>query len=218
MVHVKKWRRAVSLGFVLALGLAFAVAGPARAQDPKKNPSPTTRDEGAPDDGETQGARGRSMGRFLIGDAAPDVQLNDADGRSFHLTVERRSRPWLLVFVRRPGEVSDIAAAGKELNELGLGTAIIAPFGPARVPTLGPSTHYRMLFDRASMTARTFGVFDPVTSNPRPGAFLVDQRGRFVWMISGGLPSAGDLVRMTREAMEAQAAAQADAQAEAKEP
>lgn len=213
MVDVKKWRRAVSLGFILALGLAPALAGPASAQDPKKNPPPTTREDGSPDDGETTGARGRSMGRFLIGDPAPDLQLNDADGRSFRLAVERRTQPWLLVFVRRPGEVADIAAAAGELKELGLGTAIIAPFGPTRVPGLGAATHHRLLFDRASMTARTFGVFDPVTSNPRPGAFLVDQRGRFVWMISGGLPSASELVRMTREAMEAQAAAQADAQA-----
>jgi hypothetical protein len=57
------------------------------------------------------------------------------------------------------------------------------------------------------MTARTYGVYDPVTGNPRPGAFLVDQRGKIVWLISGGLPSGGELVRMTREALEASEAA-----------
>jgi len=59
------------------------------------------------------------------------------------------------------------------------------------------------LTDRASVTARTYGLFDPLTSNPRPGAFLIDKRGRIVWMISGGIPSGSELVRMTREALEA---------------
>jgi alkyl hydroperoxide reductase subunit AhpC len=85
-----------------------------------------------------------------------------------------------------------------------MGTAVIAPFGRDRVREWVRAPRLPMLFDRASVTARTFGVYDPVTTNPRPGAFLIDQRGRIVWLISGGLPSASELVRMTGEALEAQ--------------
>lgn len=200
MIGEKRWRRA--FGCILVLGCSLVVAAPAGAQDPQKKP-PTAQGGGAPDDPPSApGARPRSGGRFLIGDAAPDVNLPGSSGTRFHLATERRTKPWLLVFVRRPGEVTDVDAAAGELAALGLGTAVIAPFGADRVGKRAKGSPLMLLFDRASMSARTFGVYDALTGNPRPGAFLVDRRGRFVWMISGGLPSAGELVRMTREAME----------------
>lgn len=190
---------------VLAFGL-LVFAAPATAQNPPKStpPSPTGPPEAKEKGTGTAPLPGLSLGRFLVGDVAPDVNLNDAAGAPFHLVVERRSRPCLLVFVRRPQETVDVESAAEDLAALGLGTVIIAPFGPDKQRAWVARPRLRLLFDRASMTARTYGVFDAVTSNPRPGAFLVDRRGRIAWMVSGGVPSGPELVRMTREALEAQ--------------
>ena len=159
--------------------------GPARTGDTSPSPTPA----------------GTSVGRFLIGDPAPDVNLKDQNGRTFHLAVERKAKPWLLAFVRRPEETVDVETAADGLASLGLGAVIIAPFGRDRQVPYVKSPKLALLTDRASVTAKTYGLYDAVTSNPRPGAFLIDKKGRIVWMISGGLPSGPELVRMTREAL-----------------
>ena len=194
-------RATLALGLVALLGLA--AAAPAFAQGkttvPPPSGSPEVKEKGtAPSVAPTSG-----LGRWLVGDIAPDVNLNDASGAAFHLASERRAKPWLLVFVRRPQETADVDGSADELNALGIGTVVIAPFGIEKEKEWVASPKLRLLFDRASVTARTYGLYDAVTSNPRPGAFLVDQRGRILWMVSGGLPVGHELVRMTREALEA---------------
>jgi peroxiredoxin len=193
--------RVASAFLVVAAATTLPLA--ARAQ-PSRTPPPT---KPAPSSGTstTNQASPQSMafGRFLVGDPAPAIRLNDHTGKPFDLTLERRNKPWLIVFIRQLSELPDIDAVATDLSGLGIGSAVIAPFGHERVKQVVRKPQLPVLFDRASMTARTYGVFDPVTGNPRPGAFLVDVRGRIVWFISGGLPRGGELVRMTREALEA---------------
>jgi len=192
--------------FLLVAGLALILPVPVRAQNPDKTAPPSGRNPADPRPGRTksQTVPSSGLGRLLVGDVAPDVRLNDHAGRMYHLATERRTKPWLLVFVRQPDALVDVASAADGLTELGLGAAIIAPFGRDRVLARVATPKLPVLFDRASQTARIYGVYDPVTGNPRPGAFLVDRRGRIVWLVSGGLPSGTELVRMTREALEAQ--------------
>jgi len=186
----------------LLLCALCATSEPARAQDPEKNPTtPPGARTGESNPSPTP--VGMSVGRFLIGDPAPDINLRDQNGRTFHLTVERRTKPWLIVFVRYPRETADVETAADGLAALGLGAVIVAPFGKDRQREFVKSPKLALLTDGASVTARYYGLYDPLTSNPRPGAFLIDKKGRIVWMISGGLPSGPELVRMTREALEA---------------
>lgn len=208
--HAWARRTLPATGAGLTLAIALAVAPPAGAQTPDKIPPVTA----PPTSSTAQPAKGTPVpriGRMLVGDAAPDVKLTDSQGRTFHLSTARRDRPWLLVFLRKPENIVDPEAAAAGLAELGLGAVVIAPFGPDRVRDLVPSPALPLLFDRASFTARTYGLYDPITSNPRPGAYLVDQKGRIVWLMSGGLPSGAELVRMTREALEAHEEASATA-------
>lgn len=186
----------------LLLCALCATSEPAWAQDPEKTP---TTPPGAHSGDATPSPTpvGTSVGRFLIGDPAPDVKLNDQNGRTFHLSTERRVKPWLLVFVRFPKETAEVETAAAGLAALGMGAVIVAPFGREQQRPFVASPKLALLTDRASVTARTYGLYDPVTSNPRQGAFLIDKRGRIVWMISGGVPSGSELVRMTREALEA---------------
>lgn len=190
---------------LLALAVACAVLLPSTQAGAQAKTQSTT-EKNAPDTRTDRSAtaqpQGGALGRFLVGDPAPEVNLNDHVGRTFQLSVERKAKPWLLVFIRRTEELADIESIGGDLQDLGIGSVVIAPFGRERVLERIPRPQLPILFDRASVTARTYGVFDPVTSNPRPGAFLVDERGRIMWLISGGLPSGSELVRMTREAME----------------
>jgi hypothetical protein len=204
MLHTIASPRARAL--LLAAGLALVLPSGAGAQNPDKTAPPTGRNPADPRPGRTKSLQppAAGLGRFLVGDQAPDVRLNDHAGRLFHLAIERRSRPWLLVFVRQPAGLADVEAVADGLASLGLGAAVIAPFGRERVLEWVATPKLPVLFDRASQTARVYGVYDPVTGNPRPGAFLVDRRGRIVWLVSGGLPSGAELVRMTREALEAQ--------------
>lgn len=180
-----------------------ATSDSARAQDPEKTPPTTTGPGKTRDATSTPTPAGLSVGRFLVGDPAPDVNLHDQDNRTFHLAQERRTRPWLLVFVRFPRETADVETAADGLAALGMGAVIVAPFGREQQRPFVAKPKLALLTDRAAMTARNYGLYDPVTTNPRPGAFLIDKRGRIVWMISGGIPSGPELVRMTREALEA---------------
>lgn len=200
-------RTALPLALVVPGALLMCALGapsdPARAQDPEKTPTTSTNPTKTGDATPTPTPAGMSVGRFLVGDPAPDVKLHDQDNRTFHLTQERRAKPWLLVFVRFPRETAEVETAAEGLSALGMGAVIIAPFGREQQLPFVARPKLSLLHDRASVTARTFGLYDPVTSNPRQGAFLIDKRGRIVWMISGGIPSGPELVRMTREALEA---------------
>ena len=206
IVVPRRRNRALALLLVAAALLAAPTVAPAQ---PDRTPPPSGKNPGEVrgDRSKSPPAQSTALGRFLVGDPAPEVRLTDHAGRPFHLTVERRAKPWLLVFIRHTSELTDVEAIGDGLKALGIGSVVIAPFGRERVRQAVAAPRLPVLFDRASMTARTYGVYDPVTGNPRPGAFLVDSRGRIVWLISGGLPSGGELVRMTREALEASEAA-----------
>jgi peroxiredoxin len=209
MLHTIRSRRAPHAGahrILPAAGVALALAvlapAPARAQTPDKIPpvvTPPTTSSAQP----SKGTPVPRIGRMLVGDAAPDVKLNDHEGRLFHLATARRDRAWLLVFLRKPENIVDPEAAAGGLAALGLGAVVIAPFGADRVQAWAAKPRLPLLFDRASFTARTYGLYDPLTSNPRPGAYLVDQKGRIVWLMSGALPSGPELVRLAKEAMEA---------------
>lgn len=200
--------RRLALALFLVAGASLAAPAGAPAQ-PGRTAPPTAKNPGETRSDRTKSppAQSTALGRFLVGDPAPEVRLTDHAGRTFHLTSARRAKAWLLVFIRHASELTDVQSIGDDLTALGIGSVVIAPFGRERVLQAVKAPKLPVLFDRASMTARTYGVYDPVTGNPRPGAFLVDPRGKIVWLISGGLPSGGELVRMTREALEASEAA-----------
>jgi len=137
-------------------------------------------------------------GRFLVGDAAPDIMLSDQANVRYHLGTARREKPQMLVFARTPVDVRTVDAVLRELEALGIGVVAIAPFRSDRVA----SASVRLLTDGASITARNYGVFDAVTSNPRPSVFLIDRMGKIQMMMAGGIPNDGELVRLTRESLE----------------
>jgi len=141
-------------------------------------------------------------GRFLVGDAAPDVVLHDQKSARYQLGVARREKPQMLVFARTPADVRTVDAVTRELEALGIGVVAIAPFRGDRVATAKAPVSVRLLTDGASITARNYGVFDAVTSNPRPAVFLIDRAGKIQMMMAGGFPSDGELVRLTRESLE----------------
>lgn len=207
-IVVPRVRHVGALALLVVAGVLAAMPSPVRAQPGRTTP-PTAKNPGDARGDRTKAlpAQSTALGRFLVGDPAPEVRLTDHAGRTFHLTPERRAKPWLLVFIRHATELADLQSIADGLKALGIGSVVIAPFGRERVLQSVAAPRLPILFDRASMTARTYGVYDPVTGNPRPGAFLVDQRGKIVWLISGGLPSGGELVRMTREALESSEAA-----------
>jgi len=139
-----------------------------------------------------------NIGRFLLGDGAPDIDGRDQSNVRYHLAEERRDKTQLVVFARTPQEVLGVDATLRELQELGIGVIAIAPFHRERVGPL----NMRLITDGASINARNYGVFDAVTSNPRPAIFLIDRSGKIQMMMSGGIPVDGELVRLTRESLE----------------
>lgn len=141
-------------------------------------------------------------GRFLVGDAAPDVILQDQANKRFQLGTARREKPQMLVFARTPNDVRTVDAVAKELEGLGIGVVAIAPFRRDRVVSGNAKMNVRLLTDGASISARNYGVWDAVTSNPRPAVFLIDRAGKIQMMMSGGFPGDGELVRLTRESLE----------------
>jgi len=185
------------LAVVTLLGLG-ACTSASLAQDPgAKTTRPADRSSnGQPSAG---GAVLERYGAFLVGDEAPDVDLTFDDGTRFHLAAARRVGPWLLVFARTPDDLAYAQAARADLAEIGVGVVGIGPFHNEEA-AYDPAV-VRLLHDYASHVARTYGLFDPVTSNPRAGAILVGRDGRMLLIVSGGAPSREDLVRMTREAL-----------------
>ena len=139
-----------------------------------------------------------NIGRFLIGDGAPDIEGRDQANMRYHLTEERRDKTQLVVFARTPQEVRGVDATLRELEDLGIGVIAIAPFRQDRVGAI----NLRLITDGASINARNYGAFDHVTSNPRSSIFLIDHAGKIQMMMSGGIPVDGELVRLTRESLE----------------
>jgi hypothetical protein len=140
-------------------------------------------------------------GRFLVGDEAPDIDLRDEDQHRFHLSEARHEKPWLIVFARVPEDVVEVERGNGDALALGVGMVVIAPFHRDRVTPLVKKPQVPLLNDHASRIARLYGVFDPVTSNPFPGVFLVDRSGKILMMMSGGIPDATELNRLTKDAL-----------------
>ncbi len=183
----------------LALCALAASSVLAFAQDPGNKGG--HQDEAKPNTGQpsTNGPPSSiNLGRFLLGDGAPDIDARDQANARYHLAEERREKPQMIVFARIPQEVRGVDAVSKDLEALGIGVIAIAPFRHDRVGAM----HMRLVTDGASINARNYGVFDPVTSNPRPAVFLIDRNGKFQMMMSGGIPVDGELVRLTRESLE----------------
>jgi cytochrome oxidase Cu insertion factor (SCO1/SenC/PrrC family) len=156
-------------------------------------PSPTTPAQAPP-------AVSR-YGRFLVGDSAPDIDLNDQADVRFHLGDARHEKPWLVVFARVPEDVVEVEKGRDGAAALGVGQVVIAPFRRDHVTPLVADPQVRLLYDHANRVARVYGVFDPVTSNPFPGVFLIDRSGKILMLMSGGIPDATELTRMTRDAL-----------------
>ena len=206
-------------GRILPLALAVAVAlvalPPApHAQETKGQP--TRSSPASPERGENPTPRAAgSTGRLLVGDQAPDINLKDAEGKSFDLDRLRKHLPWMIVFARFPDDAVLAEESEADFRALGVGVVIVAPFSRQRLARLVPNPRVALLFDRASYVARVYGLYDPVTGNPRPGAVLVDRRGHIQFIVSGGLPTAPELVRIGRDALEEAQSDSADAGAPA---
>jgi peroxiredoxin len=189
------YRIVVTLSLLaLTATLAAAQDNPPKGGKAQDAPSPVTESKGPAPTG--------SYGRFLVGDSAPDIDLHDQDERRFHLSDARRERPWLIVFARQPEDLREVERAREDVQSLGVGLVAIAPFRRARLMPMIPNPRVRLLTDGPSWTARIYGAYDPVTSNPRPAVFLVDRAGHILWLMSGGIPTSTDLARLSREALE----------------
>lgn len=194
-------RRIIHLALPALVAMALALpAGEARAQTGGSKdthidyaPSPTTPVQAPP-------AVSR-YGRFLVGDSAPDIDMRDQDERRFHLSEAKRQKPWLIVFARVPEDLVEVEHGIEDAAALGVGMVAIAPFHRDRVTPLVEHPKVPLLYDHASRVARVYGVFDPVTSNPFPGVFLVDRSGKILMMMSGGIPDAPELNRLTKDAL-----------------
>ena len=183
----------VAVALALPAGDAHAQTGGSKDTHIDYAPSPTSPAQAPP-------AVSR-YGRFLVGDEAPDIDLRDEDGHRFHLAEARHEKPWLVVFARVPEDVVEVERGNGDALALGVGMVVIAPFHRDRVTPLVKKPQVPLLNDHASRIARLYGVFDPVTSNPFPGVFLVDRSGKILMMMSGGIPDATELNRLTKDAL-----------------
>jgi len=194
-------RRAIHLALPMLVAMALALsAGDPRAQTGGAKdthidyaPSPTSPAQAPP-------AVSR-YGRFLIGDEAPDIDLRDQDEQRFHLSEARHEKPWMIVFARVPEDMVEVERGNNDMVALGVGMVVIAPFHRDRVTPLVKNPQVRLLYDHTNRIARLYGVFDPVTSNPFPGVFLVNRSGKILMMMSGGIPDATELNRLTKDAL-----------------
>src|SRR5437868_879902 len=100
--------------------LAFAQEPATKGSHAEDAPTGTTAAKGPPPVSR--------YGRFLVGDAAPDVDLRDQDELRFRLATARREKPWLLVFARTTDDVLSVEAVDQDLEALGIGVVAIAPF------------------------------------------------------------------------------------------
>jgi peroxiredoxin len=198
IAHAARFRSFASASVALAVLLVPAL--PAAAQEPDKTTPKQTPTTTGPSEAPSGYAKGG--GRFLVGDDAPDINLRDEDGKSYKLSEERKQLSQMVVFARHVTDVVEADRALAGLSGLGLGVVVIAPFHRDRVSKVAATPRVRMCHDSASVTARAYGVFDPVTTNPRSGAFLVSRKGKILLIMSGGVPTSSELVRMTREALE----------------
>jgi peroxiredoxin len=196
-MHAPAVRGTVSVAFICTFA-AFATTASAQSID--KSATPTTpSDEKS---GEAQGPNATRLGRYLIGDPAPDISLKDDRGRDFRLSDERKKGPVLVGFARVPEDAIEIERARAALEASGISAVVIAPFHPDKLADLVGATKVRFLHDRTGRIAELYGLFDAVTSTPRSGAMLIDERQRIRLIVAGIMPSGDVLAHSSTEAME----------------
>jgi peroxiredoxin len=197
-LHSSTVSGAVRLAAVCTFCTVLAAA--ACAQDFEKSTPPTAPGEGKP--GEAQAPTATRLGRYLVGDPAPDIDMKDEDGKDFRLGNARKKGPVLVAFAHDAEDALEIERARAALQGSGISTVLIAPFHRDKLADVAGVPQVTYLHDRTGRIARLYGLYDAVTSTPLPGAILVDERQRIRLIVSGIMPAGAELARSAKEAME----------------
>lgn len=185
---------------VLALALML-VAACAAAQESPKGPAPS-RPSTEPQSQHNPVAQGHIFGQIVIGERAPDFELDGSHGKPVRLSFYRGD--WVvLVFADRREQLARLAAIMPDVQEMGatlLGVCrekayVLERFaGREKVPFL-------MLADWSGEIAALYGLFDYERSEIQSGFLVLDRTGTVRSAFIGGNLPPEDIARIARFAV-----------------
>ena len=138
---------------------------------------------------------------LLLGEQVPDFTLDDVGGKSWSLGKTQAEGPIVVVFYLGydcPHCVGQLKALNKDLtkfSELGARVIAISPDSAEKTKkqfaTFGAFT-FPVLSDPGNKIAQVYGVYLPKPTggegDPMHGTFVVDRKGKIVWINTGDGP------------------------------
>jgi peroxiredoxin len=161
------------------LALAFLlVPRPGLAQTEPKQPVTPSPGVSKPTSQQTTSARGRVTMRVVIGEKAPDFELDGLDGKPVRLSKMRGD--WLaLVFVERRDSLLTLQPMAKALKDLGVKTAAVCYDKPQALATFlkGRDLGLVTLADPTGEIVALYGLMNPLRDESAPGFVLINPIG-----------------------------------------
>jgi len=165
-----------------------------KEQKPSTPPQTTTPSEGGP-----VPTRVRIRGEIVIGDRAPDFELDASNGRPLRIASLRGD--WvLLVFDSRKEDVAALQPVNTELRTLGVRLVGVCDEKAYHLESFAKKENfpYPLLADPTGEISAVYGLFDGERSTTGPGFVLLDREGYVRMAILGQRFPAEDVLHLIR--------------------
>ncbi len=181
---------------ILTLAILAIPATAAFAQEkiPKRPPQETT-NSGVHQPGTTEGP----AGKILLGERAPDFELEGSRGRSVRLSSLRGD--WvILAFADRSRDVVALREIQASMRTLGVRIAAVCREKPhvLRSRATAEELEFLLLADPMGEAADSYGLYDRAYSRTIPGFVVLDRRGVLRFAALGQLPPPTEIAALTR--------------------
>ena len=185
---------------VLLFAVCLALPSQVMAQkDQKPSTPPTTT---APSEGGPAPTRVRIRGELVIGDRAPDFELDASNGKPLRLASLRGD--WvLLVFDSRKEDVARLQPVNTELKSIGVKVVGVCDEKAYHLESFArrESFPYPLLADPTGEISAIYGLFDGERSTTGPGFLLLDRDGVVRMAILGQRFPPDDVLHLIRFAI-----------------
>jgi len=178
---------------------ALCLALPSQALAQKEERPATPPQVSAPPEGGPAPTRVRIRGEIVIGDRAPDFELDASTGRPLRLATLRGD--WvLLVFDSRKEDVAAMRRVNDDLRTLGVKPVGICDEKAYHLVSFAKreSFPYPLLADPTGEISAVYGLFDGERSTTGPGFVLLDREGIVRMALLGQRFPAEDVLHLVR--------------------
>lgn len=189
--------------FVVAAIASLLLSQPAWSQEepktPRRTPAPVHDPAARPP---RLGTAMMVTGQIVIGERAPDFELDGSEGRPVKLS--RLRGDWvLLVFAERKESVAELRAGYEDISKLGMKLVAVCDEKPGNLKSYAERTAlpFVLLGDVTGEISAMYGLHDRERSTTLPGFVVLDRDGVVRMAVLGQQLPPTDITRLARFAM-----------------